>query len=45
VVELSRSSYYDQACEVDESELEIAIEEIVGQFPTYGTFYLRQIMP
>jgi putative transposase len=37
VVELSRSSYYYLASEVDESELEAAIEEIAGQFPTYGT--------
>jgi len=37
VVELPRSSYYYQASEVDESELEAAIEEIAGQFPTYGT--------
>lgn len=37
VAELSRSSYYYQATEVEESELEAAIEEIAGQFPTYGT--------
>jgi len=37
VVELSRSSYYYRAAEAEESELETAIEEIAGQFPTYGT--------
>lgn len=37
VAELSRSSYYYQAVKVTEKKLEKAIEEIVGQFPTYGT--------
>ena len=37
VAELSRSSYYYQTSEIEESELETAIEEIAGQFPTYGT--------
>ena len=34
---LSRSAYYYQAIEKDESELEATIEEIAGQYPTYGT--------
>lgn len=37
VAELSRSSYYYQAVKVKEKGLEKAIEEIAGQFPTYGT--------
>ena len=37
VAELPRSSYYYQARQAHESELETAIEEIAGQFPTYGT--------
>jgi len=37
VAELPRSSYYYQARPAHESELETAIEEIAGQFPTYGT--------
>lgn len=42
VVELPRSSYYYQAVEIDESKLEAAIEEIAGQFPTYGTRRISQ---
>ena len=37
VAEISRSSYYYQACQADESALEAAIEKIAGQYPTYGT--------
>ena len=37
VAELSRSSYYYRASEVEEGKLETAIQEIAGQFPTYGT--------
>lgn len=37
VTELPRSSYYYRASETEESQLETAIEEIAGQFPTYGT--------
>ena len=37
LLELPRSTYYYQAAEKDESELEAAIEEVAGQFPTYGT--------
>jgi len=37
VAEISRSSYYYRASEIEESQLETAIEEIAGQFPTYGT--------
>lgn len=36
-VELSRSSYYYEAKKLEETELEKAIEEIAGQYPTYGT--------
>jgi len=39
---LSRSAYYYQAIEKDESELEAAIEEIAGQYPTYGTRRITQ---
>jgi transposase InsO family protein len=42
IVGLSRSSYYYQAVEKDESKLENAIEEIAGQFPTYGTRRVAQ---
>lgn len=34
---LPRSTFYYQAVESDESELEKAIEAIAGQYPTYGT--------
>ena len=34
---LSRSTYYYSPVQVDESAIEAAIEEIAGQFPTYGT--------
>lgn len=37
VAQLSRSSYYYRASEIEEIQLETAIEEIAGQFPTYGT--------
>ncbi len=36
VLKLPKSSYYYRAVEVDEAEIEAAIEEIAGQFPTYG---------
>ena len=39
---LSSSSYYYQAVEADETEVEEAIEEIAGQFPTYGTRRISQ---
>ena len=42
VVELPRSSYYYKAIQPDESKLEAAIEEIAGQFPTYGTRRISQ---
>jgi transposase InsO family protein len=42
VLELSRSSYYYQAVEVDETEVEAAIEAVAGQFPTYGTRRIAQ---
>jgi putative transposase len=34
---LARSTCYYPAIRADESELEGAIEEIAGQFPTYGS--------
>jgi putative transposase len=37
LLELSRSSYYYQAEQVDERWLEEAIEKVAGQYPTYGT--------
>ncbi len=41
IVGLTKSSYYYKAVDVDETKLEAAIEEIAGQFPTYGT---RRVM-
>jgi putative transposase len=37
LLELSPSTYYYQPVQSDESELEVAIEEIAGQFPIYGS--------
>jgi transposase InsO family protein len=37
VAELPHSSYYYRASEIEESQLATAIEDIAGQFPTYGT--------
>jgi putative transposase len=34
---LSRSTYYYSPVQVDESAIKAAIDEIAGQFPTYGT--------
>jgi putative transposase len=42
VLGLSKSSYYYQAVEADEAEVETAIEEVAGQFPTYGTRRIAQ---
>ena len=42
LLELSRSTYYYQAVERDESDLEEAIEEVTGKFPTYGTRRVSQ---
>jgi len=42
VLKLSKSSYYYQALEVNETEIEAAIEEVAGQFPTYGTRRIAQ---
>lgn len=39
---LPRSSYYYQAVEQDESDLEDAIEAVTGKFPTYGTRRVSQ---
>jgi putative transposase len=36
-LELSPSTYYYQAVQLDESAIEKAMEEVAGQFPTYGT--------
>ena len=37
LLELPRSTYYYQPVQVDETELQTAIEDLAGQFPTYGT--------
>lgn len=37
LLDLSRSTYYYPPAQADESDVEAAIEEIAGQFPTYGT--------
>jgi len=37
LLELPRSTYYYPPVPVDEHEVETAIDEIAGQFPTYGT--------
>ena len=37
LLELPRSTYYYQPVKQDEHELEQAIEEVTGRFPTYGT--------
>ena len=37
LLDLPHSTYYYRPVEVDECELEAAIEEIAGQFPAYGT--------
>jgi len=34
---LSRSTYYYQPVQAEESELQAAIEGLAGQYPTYGT--------
>lgn len=42
LLKLQRSTFYYQSENVDESELEAAIEEIAGKFPTYGTRRVTQ---
>jgi putative transposase len=42
LVDLPRSSYYYRCHKRDESELVTAIEQVSGQFPTYGTRRIRQ---
>ncbi len=37
LLELPSSTLYYRPVQIDESELEAAIEDIAGQFPTYGT--------
>ncbi len=37
LLDLSRSTYYYSPVQADESAIEAAIDEIAGQFPTYGT--------
>ena len=37
LLELPHSTYYYQPVPTDESELGAAIDEIAGQYPTYGT--------
>ena len=41
LLELPHSTYYYRPVDVDECELEAAIEEIARQFPAYGT---RRVM-
>jgi putative transposase len=42
LLELAHSTYYYQAVERDESDLEEAIEEVTGKFPIYGTRRVSQ---
>ena len=42
LLKLQRSTFYYQSENVDESELEAAIEDIAGKFPTYGTRRVTQ---
>ena len=42
LLELQRSTFYYQCEQVDESELEAAIEDIAGKFPMYGTRRVAQ---
>ncbi len=42
ILGLAPSSYYYLAVGMDEHELETAIEELAGQFPTYGTRRVTQ---
>lgn len=42
LVDLPRSSYYYRSHKPDESELVTAIEQVAGQYPTYGTRRIRQ---
>lgn len=42
VLKLAKSSYYYQVVEVDETEIEVAIEEVAGRFPNYGTRRIAQ---
>ena len=42
LLDLPHSTYYYRPVEVDECELEAAIEEIAGQFPVYGTRRVAQ---
>lgn len=37
LLDLSRSTYYYRPIQADESELQAAIEDLAGQYPTYGT--------
>lgn len=42
LVDLPRSSYYYRSRKPDEGELVAAIEQVAGQYPTYGTRRIRQ---
>jgi len=42
VLDLPRSSYYYHSSRQDECELEEAIEQVAGKFPTYGTRRVSQ---
>jgi len=37
LLDVSRSSYYYEPLEIDESQIRLAIEEIAAEFPTYGS--------
>ena len=41
LVDLARSSYYYRSHRRDESELVLAVEQVAGQYPTYGTRRIR----
>jgi len=42
LLEIQRSTFYYQSEQVEESELEAAIEDIAGKFPIYGTRRVTQ---
>ena len=42
MLELATSSYYYRPVEKDERDVQVAIEEIAGQFPTYGSRRIAQ---
>ena len=42
LLDLPRSTYYYQSQRTDESQLETDLNEVAGQFPTYGTRRITQ---